>query len=218
MFHYLTSTSHYSTKTTSSPTQQAPLPDTCSDFTNLVHLLHTKCPQEIIDIIQTHVLESIFRPGCIKLSHHSLPRINVEHYSNPPTFLLLNKALYAQYHTRFWSENSFLFYVPDPQTENRARRPAYPLGRGIRRGFDWLFKREIPRRRCAYPLRGPAADLIRKAGGLGYVWKGSRCVTYRKPAWRLEMEAIEQVGVFGTKDGRFGKDAVSLPGVEGGVL
>ncbi|KAL8834575.1 MAG: hypothetical protein Q9170_003703 [Blastenia crenularia] len=191
--------------TTTSPHPESPLlRDT---FENLVHLIHTRCPQEIVDTIQDYVMESLFCPGYVRLSDHKLPK-RLEHAgrSRPrPALLSLSKSIYAEYQPRFWSENTFILSFEGP-SNGTARKSIHPFA--IAAGPEHIRKVDITFTSDYTSIfRGPYNIRSDENGDPGS-WKARNC---RWAAWLHFIQLQQQNEVtldFTPCAGRFDKLAM----------
>ncbi|KAI4268364.1 MAG: hypothetical protein LQ337_007885 [Flavoplaca oasis] len=97
---------------TLSPIISSPPPS--SQYSHLIHLLHTRLPQELFDQIKYTVYEMLFCPGHVYLDVSSKDteaiEENVPKFQRPlevarPEMLCLSKNTYQNFAVRMWQEN-----------------------------------------------------------------------------------------------------------------
>ncbi|KAL9616900.1 MAG: hypothetical protein Q9204_008531 [Flavoplaca sp. TL-2023a] len=90
------------------------LPQEDPQYSNLIHLLHTKLPQELFDQIEFTVYEMVFCPGHLYFdvsgTYSGAIEENVPDFQRPlevarPELLCLSKDIYQNYVVRMWQEN-----------------------------------------------------------------------------------------------------------------
>ncbi|KAI4166978.1 MAG: hypothetical protein LQ343_007583 [Gyalolechia ehrenbergii] len=82
-------------------------------YAHLVHLMKTKLPQEIVDLIEETVFQHAFCPGVVFFPHQPYHKDTVmwegkTYYAVRPELLALSKAVHLKWQSRLWTDNIYV--------------------------------------------------------------------------------------------------------------